>query len=154
MNCIKSSSCRVLWIGEATDAIHASRGLRQGDLLSSYLFVLCMEKLSHWIEEKVASGDWKSIQTSKARPRISQLFFADDLMLFAEAMEEQVSLIKQGLKELCDSSGQRVNFSKSLLYFSLNVPDEAVADLSNQLGILPAQDLGKYLGYNLVHMGG
>lgn len=49
MSITRSSLCRLVWNGECTDMISQLRGLRQGDLLSPYLFVLCMDRLSQWI---------------------------------------------------------------------------------------------------------
>lgn len=46
MNCIRRGSCKLLWNGEVTDPIIPTRGLRQGDPLSPYLFVLCLERFS------------------------------------------------------------------------------------------------------------
>lgn len=43
--CISSPSIRILWNGEALDKFQPSRGIRQGDPLSSYLFVLSLERL-------------------------------------------------------------------------------------------------------------
>lgn len=43
MECVTSASFRLLWNGECTDVINQSRGLRQGDPISLYIFVLCME---------------------------------------------------------------------------------------------------------------
>lgn len=48
MGMLKPSTCKLIWNGEATKAIKPSRGLRQGDSLSPYLFVMCMERLSSW----------------------------------------------------------------------------------------------------------
>jgi len=46
MNCVTSCTLNVLWNGEPTDFFTPSRGIRQGDLLSPYLFVICMERLT------------------------------------------------------------------------------------------------------------
>ena len=76
-----------------------SRGLRQGDPLSPYLFILCMEFLGHLIEEKCVNGDWVSLKASRGNIGISHLFFADDLLLFAKVEE---NLVRQFQKFLTD----------------------------------------------------
>ena len=47
--CISFSSMQLLWNGSKSDVFIPSRGIRQGDPLSLYLFVICMEKLTHLI---------------------------------------------------------------------------------------------------------
>lgn len=116
-------------------------------------FVLCMERLAHWIEACVQGGAWKPVKASRNGPCISHLFFADDIMLFAEASEDQEALIRTGLQYFCLASGQKVNFQKSTVFFSLNVSNEVANDLSQNLGIAITQDIGKYLGFNLLHKG-
>nr|KYP39534.1 LINE-1 reverse transcriptase isogeny [Cajanus cajan] len=64
--CISTPSSRVLWNGEALQEFHPSRGIRQGDPLSPYLFMLCMERLFHIIEVAVAQKLWKPICLNKA----------------------------------------------------------------------------------------
>lgn len=66
------------------------RGVRQGDSISSYLFVLCMERLGHLIHAAVNDGSWKAVRLSRNGPLISHLFFADDLVLFVEASIDQM----------------------------------------------------------------
>lgn len=56
MNCIKSTRLSVIWNGEPLDSFTPERGLLQGDPLSPYLFVLCMEVLSHKIKKAVAAN--------------------------------------------------------------------------------------------------
>lgn len=124
MSMIRRSSCRLLWNGEITDAIRSLRGIRQGDPLSPYLFVLCMERLSRWILNNVEQGLWKYLKASRNSVRISHLFFANDLLLFAEAGIHQIDCINEGLERFCATSGQKINFSKSFVYFSPNIPED------------------------------
>jgi len=82
MNCVTSSTLNILWNGEPTGAFYPTRGIRQGDPLSPYLFVACMERFSQLIEASCSGGQWKGIPVCKGGPRISHLMFADDIVLF------------------------------------------------------------------------
>ena len=53
MNMIFSTRFHVLWNGSPLPEVVPSRGIRQGDPLSSYLFILCMERLSIKLNEAV-----------------------------------------------------------------------------------------------------
>lgn len=81
---ISTKNMRVLWHGEALDSFQPERGVHQGDPLSPYLFVLCLERLFHLISLAEDHSLWKSIQLVRGGPKISHLAFADDLLLFAE----------------------------------------------------------------------
>lgn len=87
-HCISSPTMQVLWNGEALEEFTPSRGIRQGDPISPYLFVLCIERLFQAIETKVNEGRWIPIQVSRGGPKISHLAFADDLIFFTEASIE------------------------------------------------------------------
>ena len=52
MNCITTPLTNVLWHGLKMEGFKTSRGIRQDDPISPYLFVLCMEKLTHIIMEE------------------------------------------------------------------------------------------------------
>ncbi|KAL5773508.1 hypothetical protein ACOSP7_013099 [Xanthoceras sorbifolium] len=82
MSCITSVDYKVIMNGEVTESFSPSCGIRQGDPISPYIFVIRMEKLSHIINCKVVDNSWKAIKVSKGGPEISHLFFADDLILF------------------------------------------------------------------------
>lgn len=68
MSCIFTVSTSILFNGEALDPIYPSRGIRQGDLLSSYLFILCMELLGQLIQEKCSLKLWQPIKASRGWP--------------------------------------------------------------------------------------
>ena len=114
---ISSTSMKVLWNGEALEDFTPSRGIRQGDLLSPYLFVRCIERLFQLINLVVRQGTWKPISLSRHDSPISYLAFADDLILFAEASLEQVMLIKNIMKLFCKIYGQKINLEKSRMFF-------------------------------------
>ncbi|KAL0284647.1 UNVERIFIED_CONTAM: putative mitochondrial protein [Sesamum angustifolium] len=63
---------------------HPERGLRQGDLLSPYLFLFCVEALSLLISLAEANGDIRGVAVSRHGPRVSNLLFADDTLIFAK----------------------------------------------------------------------
>lgn len=63
MYCLRSTTLKVLWNGMQGEGFQPTRGLRQGDPLAPYLFVLCIEILAQQVQEKVASGKWKSIKS-------------------------------------------------------------------------------------------
>ena len=75
-------------------------GIGQGDAISPYVFVLCMERLGHLINDSINSGQWKPIRLSRNGPLLSHLFFVDDLILFGEASTEQMDVIKPRVQKI------------------------------------------------------
>ncbi|CAL1384036.1 unnamed protein product [Linum trigynum] len=151
MTCVEKNQMRINWNGELTSVIKPSRGVRQGDPLSSFLFVLCMERLAHRIEQVVEEKLWKPIPLSKDGPKLSHLFFADDLILFAEAESGQIDVIRSCLEDFCLSSGQKVNLHKSAMFVSPNVHRDKAQRLSARAGISLTNDLGRYLGISAIN---
>ena len=146
MNCVTSSSFRILWNGEPTEPFKPSRGVRQGDPLSPYLFVACMERLSQLIEWLCVEGHWKAIPVTRGGTQVSHLMFADDIVLFGEASRTQAEVMIKCLTDFCAWSGQKVNTQKSSVYFSPNTNEATAAEICNVLGISKTDDLGRYLG--------
>lgn len=146
MQCVEGPSMTLLWNGEKTNSFRPARGLRQGDPLSPYLFVLCLERLCHQIDRAVGLKEWKPISLSRGRPKISHICFADDLILFAEASVAQIRVIRRVLERFCVASGQKVSLEKSKIFFSENVHRDLEQLISVESGIKSTKDLGKYLG--------
>ncbi|CAA0816650.1 Unknown protein [Striga hermonthica] len=46
---------QILWNGAPSESFHPSRGVRQGDPISLYLFVLCIERLAHSIQSEAST---------------------------------------------------------------------------------------------------
>ena len=121
LECVTTSSFSILVNGGQMENFKPSRGIRQGDPLSPYLFILCMEYLSLKILEECDTNSWKGIKASRGGPVFSHLFFADDLLLCAEASISCCHTIARVLDDFCYHSGQKVNLSKSKVCFSPNV---------------------------------
>ena len=68
MCCIESTNLSILWNGEPMDAFRPTRGIRQGDPLYPYLYVICMERLAHIIDREVRLGAWKPLRASRNGP--------------------------------------------------------------------------------------
>ncbi|XP_038687586.1 uncharacterized protein LOC119986972 [Tripterygium wilfordii] len=151
MSCVSTSRMSIVWNGQQLDWFKPSRGVRQGDAISPYLFVLCVERLGHLINNAVLSGAWKAIKLSPYGPALSHLFFADDMVLFAEASVDQIKVVMECLNFFCASSGQRVSFQKSSIYVSKNVDQGVASDISRLSGIPLTDNLGKYLGTPSIH---
>ncbi|CAN1155661.1 Putative ribonuclease H protein At1g65750 [Linum perenne] len=110
-----------------------------------------MERLSHVIDESVASGEWRPISLSDGGPKLSHLFYADDLILFAEASEDQARVIRKCLDRFCSASGQNVSRDKSAIFCSKNTSRHVSSLISLLLGIPLTQNLGRYLGVPILH---
>ncbi|KAH9650382.1 hypothetical protein KPL70_026367 [Citrus sinensis] len=139
MECVTSASMSILWNGEATEAFIPGRGIRQGDPLSPYLFVLCIERLSHGITQAVMDGRWRPIRLAKYRTPLTHLFFADDLLLFTEASIDRAYVVQAVLDNYCRSSEAK------------NVATRDANLIGSTLGFSATNELGDYLGMPLIH---
>ena len=85
MKCLQSVYYAILINDNPVGHIQPTRGLRQGDPLSPYLFLIYAEALSSLLIQAEQKGTIIGVPTSKKGPRISHLFFADDSLLFCKA---------------------------------------------------------------------
>jgi len=132
--CVSSSSFSILLNGSPFGKFTPSRGLRQGDPLSPFLFILGTEVLSRLFHQQESMGQLKGICIAKSCPPINHLLFADDLIIFAKATSAEAIALSDCLHKYCCWSGQKVNSGKSSLLFSKNT---SPASISSILGIIP-----------------
>jgi hypothetical protein len=149
LECVSTSSFSILVNGGQLENFKPSRGIRQGDPLSPYLFILCMEYLSLKILEACDNNSRKAIKASRSGPSFSHLFFADDLLLCTEASSSCCHTITRILEDFCLQSGQKVSLPKSKVFFSPNVNPNLRHHLCGILGVSSTPNLGKYLGFPL-----
>ncbi|XP_074291074.1 uncharacterized protein LOC141617835 [Silene latifolia] len=146
IECVQSPRMRILWNGEPTTQFIPSRGLRQGDPLSSYLFVMCLEKLKQAINLEVRNHNWKPIILCRDGTMLTNLFFADDMVIFGEASVEQALVINFVINNFCKAYGEKVSVPKSRVFFSNNTDISTRTEVCEALGFEETDDLGKYLG--------
>ena len=146
MQCISSVNYKVLLNGQPKGHIVPERGLRQGDPLSSYLFILCTEALIANIRKDERRKQLTCLKIARASPPISHLLFADDSLFFCKATVQECGVILKLLKDYELVSGQQINFSKSSILFGHKVPEEVRLVIHNLLNITNLGGMGAYLG--------
>ena len=120
MNCISSMSYSVIINGTTYGNIIPSRGLRQGDPLSPYLFLLCVGGLSALINDAARNNQLNDISICRGAPKASHFFFTDDNLLFCKANSNEGNKLKEILGLYESASGQKINTDKSSIFFSPN----------------------------------
>ena len=85
MICVNTISYSVLVNGEPKGLIQPTRGICQGDPLSPFLFLLCMEGLHSLISKAEREGAIHRFGLSKRSPKLTHLLFADDNLLFCRS---------------------------------------------------------------------
>lgn len=134
MSCISSVSTSILLNGGKIEPILPSKGIRQDDPLSPYLFILYMDYLGQLIHENCKENCWNPVKTSRSGPTFSHLFFANDLVLFTKANQANCDTMREVLDKFCDQSRQTINVAKSRVYFSPNIGDNIHETLCDTLG--------------------
>jgi hypothetical protein len=149
-HCISSARFSVLINGSPSGFFGSSRGVRQGDPLSPFLFVLVMEAFSKMISAMYSRGliSGFSVGTREHnRVEVSHLLFADDTLVFCGADDSQISYLGALLVCFEAVSGLKVNLTKSALV-PVGFPED-VEQLAAHLGCGTADLPMKYLGLPL-----
>ena len=105
MKCVSTVSYRIKVNGDYSNKIYPQRGLRQGDPLSPYLFILCAEGLSALLQKAEEQGRIEGIRVCREAPRINHLFFADDSLILMRAYKGDAQELKRILQVYETASG-------------------------------------------------
>ncbi|XP_060969565.1 uncharacterized protein LOC115713553 [Cannabis sativa] len=144
--CLSTATFQFNFNGQVAGNVVPTRGIRQGDPLSPYLFLLCAEGLSSLIQQKERNRSLMGYKVARRAPAVSHLLFADDSFLFCNASIQSCNIIKEILEMYERASGQKVNFQKSSLYFSPNVELRDQTLISDFLQIPIRSSFENYLG--------
>lgn len=107
--CYSTFSFLVLLNGAPSSKFIPHRGLRQGDPLSPYLFIIFMESLSCALNHLDQSNIFKGIKLSINGSSVSHLFFADDCRIFFHPTLQACASLRDPLQQFSLFSGQTIN---------------------------------------------
>ena len=148
--CIYIANFSILVNGLPAGFFPSSRGLRQGDPLSPYLFVMGMEVLSILVR-RATNGGYISGCVIKGRGEvdlnISHLLFVDDTIVFCEALKDQILFLSWVFLWFEAAFELSINWDRSELTSvgMVSNMDELAAELRFRVGSLPTAYLGLHL---------
>ncbi|RVX00286.1 putative mitochondrial protein [Vitis vinifera] len=114
--CLSSVSFAILVNGNAKGWVKTSRGLRQGDPLSPFLFTIVANVLSRMLLRAEERNALEGFRVGRNRTRVSHLQFADDTIFFSSTREEDLLTFKSVLLVFGHISVLKVNLDKSNIY--------------------------------------
>ena len=135
MGCVTTPSFSILINDKTYGNINPSRGICQGDPLSPYLFLLCVEGLTSLLSKVEHDGCIHGVFVCRRAPKITNLMFADNSLLLCRAIQGEVEVINEVLQVYAHASSQCINIDKSSVYFSNNTPNRQRGEIGAAMGV-------------------
>ncbi|GJY87143.1 RNA-directed DNA polymerase, eukaryota, partial [Tanacetum coccineum] len=145
--CLLSSKASVLVNGSPTKEFQFFRGLKQGDPLAPFLFILVMESLHLSFSRLIDAGMFVGIKLDSTTT-LSHLFYADDAIFIGEWSQSNLSCILNMLHCFSLISGLSLNLSKCQL-LGVGLSDVIVSEAASQIGCSIMHTPFKYLGVSV-----
>lgn len=152
MECITLVSYHIKLNGDLSESFQPERGLRQGDPLSPYLFLLCAEAFSALLQKAERDGSIAGVRICQAAPSTSHLLFDDDSLILIRATEGDAKQLQDILDLYENCSGQMINKAKSAVVFSCNTKAQQKKFVCDHLQVTKEAMSERYLGLP-VHVG-
>ncbi|KAJ0612656.1 putative RNA-directed DNA polymerase [Helianthus annuus] len=150
--CLRSGKGSVMVNDSPTCEFPFKRGLRQGDPLSPFLFIIAMQVLDMFMKRALDLGLFHGIKLPNGGPIISHLCYADDVIFIGEWSMHNVVSLNRFLRCLFLVTGLKVNHHKCRLY-GLGVDGQEVIQMAQALkcgvGAFPFSYLGVPIGANM-----
>nr|GEZ01726.1 RNA-directed DNA polymerase, eukaryota [Tanacetum cinerariifolium] len=143
-NCLMSSHGSILINGSPTEEFQFFKGLKQGDPLSSFLFILVMECLHIYFQKVVDAGMFTGISLNQL-VILSHMFYADDAVFVGQWNDRNINTITHMLRLFFYASGLQINMSKSKI-MGVHVNCDIVHHAAGKLGCLILNSPFSYLG--------
>ncbi|XP_060177783.1 uncharacterized protein LOC132607721 [Lycium barbarum] len=131
-------------MGGLTTTFQGKRGIRQGDPMSPYLFMIAMEYLQRELNTVASNPRFKFNPRCK-KLGVMHICFADDLLMFCKADIPSIQLLQSAFLRFSTASGLQSNIDKSSIYMS-GVKDNLRHTILNTLGFCKGSLPFKYLG--------
>ncbi len=147
--CISTVRYSLLLNGSIVSTFYPSRGLRQGDPLSPYLFIIGSEVLLRLINREQSLGNLSGVKVAGNAQPITKLYYADDVILFCKVKLQEVNSLVQCIDTYCEWSGQKVSIEKSGFFTSKGVHPQFKMQLKDSWGFQQLPQNTKYLGVPL-----
>ncbi|GKD24085.1 putative RNA-directed DNA polymerase, eukaryota, reverse transcriptase zinc-binding domain protein [Tanacetum coccineum] len=145
LGCLKNARSSILVNGSPTKEFELFRGLRQGDPLSPFLFILAMEGLHSLTCKAEELGLFKGVFIGRDNMNISHLMYADDVIFFGEWSWINAQNLISMLRCFFLIPGLKINVDKSNV-LGVGVSDEEVSQMANIIGCGVSKFPFKYLG--------
>ncbi|KAM0002505.1 putative RNA-directed DNA polymerase [Helianthus debilis subsp. tardiflorus] len=142
---LNSSRSAVLVNGSPTFEFQCQKGVRQGDPLSPFLFLIIMEAFSCLVRKACELGELKDLRFLSGNLPISHLLYADDAVILGEWSRDNIEKTARLLRVFHSCSGLKINIKKSFL-FGIGVGNEEVTEMANLLGCRHGEFPFDYLG--------
>jgi hypothetical protein len=146
MACVRSVSYSILINGSPVGNIQPSLGIRQGDSISPYLFLICVEALSALLQQAERKGVINGVPTSQRGPSLNHLLFADDIIILCKANSVEWRKIMRILGIYENRLAQKLNLQKTSQFFSHNTSQERKQGILGLLGLTETDRIDTYLG--------